>query len=165
MRLSAAMIVGIALGLALMVSGCGGDGSSAAGEPASLASTNREPAPRKAAPARPCRQLSGFIASMTALRDRLARGLSYDDYLGEVQGVRALYGDIEAAKLTVGCLVVSGGPSERAFNLYIDGANIWGDCLATVSCTPRSIEPRLQRKWALAAQQLTVAKRGLHRAP
>ncbi|HEU4736706.1 MAG TPA: hypothetical protein VFS48_06745 [Solirubrobacterales bacterium] len=100
---------------------------------------------------------------MSALRDELARGLSYEDYLREVQSVRSLYRDIEAGKLTVGCLLASGGPAERAFNLYIDAANTWGDCLATVSCSTRSIEPQLQRKWALAAHQLAVAQRGLRR--
>ncbi len=164
MRLSAAMIVGIVLGLALMLSGCGEDGSSAAGEPASVASTSSAAPPKRTAPGRTCRRLRGFIGSMAALRDKLARGLSYDDYLREVQSVRVLYSEIEADKVSVGCLLTSGGPAERAFNLYIDAANTWGDCLATVSCDTRSIEPKLQRKWALAAQRLTVAQKGLGRA-
>jgi hypothetical protein len=163
MRLSSAAIVGILLGLALMMSACGEDGTSAAGKPASTASTRSAPAPKKARAVRACRQLRGFVGSMSALRDKLARGLSYDDYLREVQSVRSLYSEIEAGKLTAGCLLLSGGPAERAFNLYIEATNIWGDCLATVSCNTRSIEPRLQRKWALAAHQLTVARRGLRR--
>lgn len=159
MRLSSAATVGI-LGLALMLSGCGEDGTSAAGKPES---TNSTATPKKVRALRTCHQLRGFVGAMAALRDRLARGLSYDDYLREVQSVRSLYSEIDADKLTVGCLLVSGGPAERAFNLYIDAANAWGDCLSTVSCTTRSIEPRLQRKWALAAHQLTVARRGLRR--
>ncbi|HUC08667.1 MAG TPA: hypothetical protein VMR96_11330 [Solirubrobacterales bacterium] len=163
MRLSAAMTVGIVLSLALVLDGCGEDGSSAAGEPASVASTSPAAASKQAAP-RVCHQLRGFIGSMAVMRDKLARGLSYDDYLHEVQGVRALYRNIEADKLSVGCLLTSGGPAERAFNFYIDAANAWGDCLATVSCDTRSIESELQRKWALAAQRLTVAQRELRRA-
>ncbi len=159
MRLSSAAIVGILLGLALMLSACGEDGTSAAGEPVSSASTKPAPVP-KAKTTRTCHQLRGFIGSMAALRDKLARGLSYDDYLAEVRSVRALYREIEAKKLTIGCLVASGGPAERAFNLYIDAANNWGDCLATTTCSTRSIEPKLQRKWALAAHQLAVAQRG-----
>jgi hypothetical protein len=163
MRLSSAAIVGILLGLALILSACGEDGTSAADKPASTVSTSSAPTPKKVRAARACHQLRGFIGSMAALRDKLARGLSYDDYLREVQSVRSLYSEIEASKLTVGCLLTSGGPAERAFNLYIDAANTWGDCLATVSCNTRSIEPGLQRKWALAAHQLTVARQGLRR--
>lgn len=163
MRLSSAAIVGILLGLALISSGCGEDGTSAAGKPVSTVSTGSAPAPRKARAIRTCHQLRGFIGSMSVLRDKLARGLSYDEYLREVQSVRSLYSDIEAAKLTAGCLLASGGPAERAFNLYIEAANAWGDCLATVSCNTRSIEPRLQRKWALAAHQVTVARQGSRR--
>jgi hypothetical protein len=159
MRLSAAMIVGIVLSL----SGCGADGGSA-GEPASVASPSSTAPPKRATRRRTCNQLRGFIGSMEALRDKLARGLSYDDYLGEVQSVRAPYGEIEADKLSVGCLLTSGGPAERAFNHYIDAANTWGDCLATVSCDTRSIEPMLQREWALAAKRLTVAQKGLGRS-
>jgi len=163
MRPSSVATVGILLGLALILGACGGDGTSAADGPASTASTSSTPTPKKVRALRTCHRLRGFAGAMSALRDKLARGLSYDDYLREVQRVRSLYGKIEAGKLTVGCLLVSGGPAERAFNLYIDAANAWGDCLATVSCSTRSIEPRLQRKWALAAHQLTVARQGLRR--
>ena len=163
MRLSSAATVGILLGLALMLSACGEDGSTAAGGPAATAGTSSVPAPTKPSSARACGQLRSFIGSMVGVRDGLARGLSYDDYLAEVQSVRTLYREIEAGKLPLGCLLASGGSGERAFNLYIDAANSWGDCLATVSCDTRSIEPRLQRKWALAARQLTVAREGLRR--
>jgi hypothetical protein len=162
MRLSSAT-VGILLGLMVMLGGCGEDGSTAADRSAGTTRTSSVPAPPKSPPAHTCDRLRGFIGSMAALRDKLARGLSYDDYLGEVQSVRSLYSEIDTGKLTLGCLLASGGTGERAFNLYIDAANAWGDCLATVSCDTRSIEPRLQRKWALAAHQLAVAQRGLRR--
>jgi hypothetical protein len=164
MRLSSAATVGIVLGLALTTGGCGEDGSSAANEPASTVSTGSTAAPKKAPARRSCNQLRGFVGSMSALRDELAVGLSYDEYLGEVQSVRSLYREIDAGKLSVGCLLAGGGPAEGAFNRYIDAANTWGDCLATVSCSTRSIEPGLQRKWALAARRLTVAQQGLRRA-
>jgi hypothetical protein len=50
---------------------------------------------------------------MVKLRDALARGLSYDDYLREVQGVRSTYAHIDADKLSAACLLTSGGPAER----------------------------------------------------
>jgi hypothetical protein len=164
MRLSSTATVGILLGLALMLSACGEDGTTAADKTASTAKTTSVPPPH-AAPARnSCRRLRPFLGSMVKLRDDLARGLSYDDYLREVQGVRAVYARIDADKLTAGCLFAGGGPAERALNLYIDATNTWGDCLATVSCNTHSVEPKLQRKWALAARQLTTAQQGLRRA-
>lgn len=164
MRLSSAATVGILLGLALMLSGCGEDGTTAAGKTASTAKPTSVPPPHTVTSRSSCRRLRPFLGSMARLRDDLARGLSYDDYLREVQGVRAVYARLDAGKLTAGCLLASGGPAERALNLYIDATNAWGDCLATVSCDTHSVEPKLQRKWALAARQLTFAQQGLRRA-
>jgi hypothetical protein len=161
MRLSSAVTVGILLGLALILSACGEDGTTAADRPASTAKTKPVRQPRGATADSSCRRLRPFVGSMTKLRDDLARGLSYDDYLREVQGVRSVYARIDADKLTAGCLLAGGGPAERALNLYIDATNTWGDCLATVSCDTRSVEPKLQRKWALAAHRLTSARQGL----
>jgi hypothetical protein len=164
MRLSSATTVGILLGLALMPSGCGEDGTSAADKPASTAKTRPAPSSHMPIKRNSCRRLGPFLGSMVRLRDDLARGLSYDDYLREVQSVRSVYARLDAGKLTAGCLLTTGGPAERALNLYIDATNTWGDCLATVSCNTGSIEPKLQRKWALAAHQLATARQGLRRA-
>jgi hypothetical protein len=163
MRLSSAVTVGILLGLALVLSACGEDGTTAADKPDRTASTVLAPPPRAVTSGDSCRALHPFVGSMAKLRTDLARGLSYDDYLGEVQRVRAAYARIDADKLTAGCLLAAGGPAERALNLYIDATNTWGDCLATVSCNTRSVEPKLQRQWALAAHQVTVAQQGLRR--
>lgn len=164
MRLSSAATVGILLGLALILSSCGEAGTTAADK--SVGTTRKAPAPpaRVATVRDACRQLRPFVASMASLRDELARGLSYDDYLRQVQRVRTVYARIDVGELSAGCLLASGGPAERALNLYIDATNTWGDCLATVSCNTRAVEPKLQRKWALAAHQLASAQRGLRRA-
>ncbi len=165
MRLSAAT-VGMLLGFALMLSACGEDGTTAASGPASTntakdASPGSSPATLKSS--RRCRrELTPFVSSLESLRDDLARGISYDDYLARVRGTRAVYAEVRPNQIPAGCLVVSGGPAERAFNLYIDAANTWGDCLATVSCDTRSIEPRLQRKWAFAEDRLAAALRCLN---
>lgn len=167
MRLSAVATLGIVLSLGLLLSACGRDGDTAVGGSQSAESTAGTAAVAKAAavPAearRACRhELGPFVASLTALRDDLARGLSYDDYLARVRGTRAVYAKVSPKRVPAGCLVVNGGPAERAFNLYIDAANAWGNCLATVTCNTRSIEPRLQRKWALAEHRIALAQRGL----
>ena len=163
MRLSSAVTVGILLGFALMPSGCGEDGTTAADKPASTTRTTSVPASHAAARSA-CRSLRPFLGSMAKLRDDLVRGLSYDDYLREVQEVRAVYARLHADRLTAGCLLASGGPAERALNLYIDATNTWGDCLATVSCSTHSVEPKLQHEWALAARRLASAQQGLRRA-
>ena len=166
MRLSAAAVVG----MVLVLSSCGGDGKTAASGSVGIESTVRtvSTARSTAAPARSrhaCRhELGPFVASLATLRDDLARGLSYDDYLARVRGTRLVYAKIQPKRVAAGCLAVSGGPAERAFNLYIDAANAWGDCLATVTCDTRSIEPRLQRKWALAEHRLALAQKGLKAA-
>jgi hypothetical protein len=170
MRLSAVATLGIALGLSLVLSSCGSDGGPAASGSPSAASTTSTLAPTKvtdvpAEARRACRhELGPFVASLITLRDDLARGLSYDDYLARVRGTRAIYAKVRPKRVPAGCLVASGGPAERAFNLYIDAANAWGDCLATATCNTRSIEPRLQRKWALAEHRLALAQRGLRPA-
>jgi hypothetical protein len=164
MRLSSAVTVGILLGLALILSACGEDGTKAAERTASTTDANSAPSPHPTTPRGSCHHLRPFLGSMVKLRDDLARGLSYDEYLREVQSVRSVYARIDADKLTAGCLLTVGGPAERALNVYVDATNTWGDCLATVSCNTRTVEPRLQRKWALAAHQLTSAQRGLRRA-
>jgi hypothetical protein len=164
MRLSTAAIVGILLGLVLILGSCGEDGTTAADGPSTTqnASGNGGASSQAKPAGNVCRrQLRGFIGSMAALRDDLARGLSYEDYLPRVQATRSVYARIRAGKLTAPCLLASGGPSERAFNLYIDAANMWGDCLATVTCSTRSIEASLQRKWALASRHLAAAEAGL----
>lgn len=166
MRLSAVATLGIVLGLSLILSSCGGDDSPAASGSQSAASTSADAAANLAGvpteSRRACRRALGpFVTSLTALRDDLARGLSYDDYLTRVRGTRAVYARVRPKRVPAGCLVMSGGPAEGAFNLYIDAANAWGDCLATVTCNTRSIEPRLQRKWALAEHRLALAQRGL----
>jgi hypothetical protein len=164
MRLSLVATVGAALSLALILSACGEDRTATADGPAS---TSRAATPkhvsRHPAAARGARgqELRGFLAAMSSLRTRLARGLSYDDYLREVHRLRSTYDRIDAGRLPIGCLLISGTPAERAFNLYVDAANAWGDCLATASCETAAIEPRLQHGWARASTQLTRAQRGL----
>lgn len=164
MRLSAVATVGILLGLALVLSACGEGGTTAAEKQARTTKTTTAPPRHARATRSSCSRLRPFLTSMTRLRDDLARGLDYDEYLREVQGVRSVYARIDAEALSAGCLFAAGGPAEHAFNLYIDATNTWGDCLATASCDTRSVEPKLQRKWALAARQLNSARRGMRRA-
>jgi hypothetical protein len=159
MRLSLAATVGILLGLALILPGCGGQAAPAAG-------TETKPArgvePAASAITRTCRvQLHGLLDSMDELRGKLAVGLSYGVYLHRVKAVQAAYDGVQVDRLGLGCLVRSGTPAERALNLYLAAANTWGECLTSASCDSESVEPKLQRRWALASTRLSSAQKGL----
>jgi hypothetical protein len=159
MRLSPAATVGILLGLALILPGCGDQGA-----PVADAGTATRPGVEasRSATTRTCRsQLHGLLGSMDGLRGKLAVGLSYGVYLHEVKAAQAAYDRVPVGRLQLGCLVKVGTPAERALDRYIAAANTWGDCLTSVSCDSESIEPKLQRKWALASARLSAAQRGL----
>jgi hypothetical protein len=98
---------------------------------------------------------------MDDLRRELAVGLSYGAYMHRVKAVQAAYDGVPVDRLGLGCLVKVGTPAERALNRYIAAANTWGDCLTSASCDSESVEPKLQRKWALASGQLSSAQEGL----
>lgn len=147
------------LGWALILSACGDDGPAAA-EQGGATRIERQASSPPAGDR--CRvQLRGFLGALDELRGRLAVGLTYETYYGEVRGVRATYGKIAAGRLGIGCLLAVGTPAERALDEYIDAANSWGDCAADVSCTLESVEAELQRRWRLASDLLSAAQAGL----
>jgi hypothetical protein len=109
-----------------------------------------------------CRgQLRGFLGGLDGLRAQLAAGLSYEDYLREVRRLEAVHAELPVNRLGIGCLTAAGAPGERALNRYLEAANTWGECLATLSCDTEEVEPKLQRRWALASDLLSAAQRGL----
>lgn len=173
MRFSPAATVGLLLGLALTMPGCGEErtatagGEAAAEKPQAGASIpgNREAGravPRAALTARHCRHSLGeFLDSLESLGNTLAVGLSYEAYLATVNRVRGTYAATPADHLSLACLGRVAGPAEGALNLHIDAVNAWGDCLASASCDPESVEPQLQREWERAADRVALARSGL----
>lgn len=106
-------------------------------------------------------QLGSFVGSMDGLRRRLAVGVTYDQYVAEVRGIRSTYGEIPIEKLQIDCLTLVATPSEKAFNRYIEGANDWGECVSELGCGTETIEPVLQRRWRIASRLLSEAQDGL----
>lgn len=106
-------------------------------------------------------QLGGFVGSMDGLRRRLAVGVTYDQYVAEVRGIRSTYGEIPIEKLRIDCLTTVATPGEKAFNRYIEAANDWGECVSQLGCGSAEIEPALQRRWRIASHFLTEAQDGL----
>jgi hypothetical protein len=166
------------LSLALILSGCGDEGTATTGggkestsatrtearEPTAMPSTAKASAskPARSGAAKRCgAELGDFLDSIESLGNTLAVGLDYEQYLGSVNRVRASYASVAAERLGIVCLSQVAAPAEDALNVYIEAANEWGNCLASSSCDPESIEPKLQREWERASDQLAQARNGL----
>jgi hypothetical protein len=106
-------------------------------------------------------QLGSFVGSMDGLRRRLAVGVTYDQYVAEVRGIRSTYGEIPTQRLRIDCLTAVATPGEKAFNRYIEAANEWGECVSELGCGSAEIEPVLQRRWRIASHFLSEAQDGL----
>lgn len=166
------LLVGCALLAALLLPGCGGSGDDAtsaatvsSGEPAKVAKDPQSKQGEKQRPAsaggRCQNQVGSFVASMDSLRRRLAVGVTYDQYVAEVRGIRSTYGEIPIERVQIDCLNAVGSPAEKALNRYIEAANDWGDCVSELGCESATIEPVLQRRWRIASHFLSEATDGL----
>lgn len=164
MRSGPIAVIAALLSLALVLPGCGDDGTATAGEgkePTSAPRTVPRAPSGSPAAARRCRAALGdLLDSIESLDNALAVGLEYEQYLGSVKRVRASHANVAVERLGIVCLGRVAAPAERALNLYIDAANRWGDCLAS-SCETESIEPQLQREWERASAQIGRAQNGL----
>jgi hypothetical protein len=166
-------LTGCALFAAALLVSCGGGGSDSSGGAtvtSRAATTTTEKQPSKAgeqraapSPAGPCQtQLGSFVASMDSLRRRLAVGVTYDQYVAEVRGIRATYRKIPSDQVEIDCLTGVGTPAEKAVNRYIEAADDWGECVAEAGCSSATVEPVLQRRWRLASHFLSEADKGLN---
>jgi hypothetical protein len=144
----------------LVLSACGGSNGEGTSARAAAVEAHAQPVSRTAG--KRCQgQVGGFVASMDALRRRLAVGLAYEQYVDEVEGIRAAYRRIPTDELQIECLTEVGTPSEAGFNKYIDAGNAWGECVGEPGCGSATVEPVLQRKWRGASRFLSEAHRGL----
>jgi len=171
-------LAGCAIFAALLLGGCGDGGEEtggmtiASGEPRTAGEQSRwEQVDENRTKRRPvpagdlCQsQLGSFVGSMDGLRRRLAVGVTYDQYVAEVRGIRSTYGEIPTRRLQIDCLTLVATPAEKAFNRYIEGANDWGECVSELGCGTTAIEPVLQRRWRIASHFLSEAEDGLRAA-
>jgi hypothetical protein len=152
----------LALGLAACGSGTSSTQATVAAE-AAKPSKAGTPAPHEGSPnAKPTQtcetQLSGFLGGLQTLRRRLVAGVTYEQYVSEIEAIRSAYRAVPVEKLDVGCLTRAAGPAEASFNTYIDAGNDWGRCVGTPGCEATTVEPVLQRKWRLASKALSEAR-------
>jgi hypothetical protein len=153
--------------LAIALPGCGS--SSPAAEKTSVNSSGRV-VPTHAGESRPSTdpivsrscptELTRFADSLQRLRHRLVAGLTYDQYVAAVKALRSEYAAIRVDAVPPACLLATGTPSERAFDVYIEAANRWGECLSEPGCDAADVEAPLQAEWHLASRQLGGARDG-----
>jgi len=147
--------------LTLVLPGCGG--SSPAAEKTRANSSGRV-VPSRAGGSRPTAgpiasggcptELARFTDSLRQLRRDLVAGLTYDEYVAAVKALRGEYAAIRVDAVPPACLLATGTPSERAFDVYIEAANRWGECLSEPGCDAADVEAPLQAEWHLASRQL-----------
>lgn len=163
---AAACLLAVALAAALGLSACGGGSPAATANAESPAASTAKPSSRpEAVPASGAgtcaSQVGAFINAMDTLRTNLVAGLSYEQYVGEVEAIRGTYHRIPAERLALGCLKAAGTPGENGLNKYIEASNAWTDCVEARGCEAASIEPALQSRWRQASKLLSEAQRGL----
>jgi hypothetical protein len=166
-------LAGLALLAALLLGSCGGGNSDSTAAETIAAPTEtvaEKPPPSQtkhgAGPRIPagrlCQsQLGSFVGAMDGLRRRLAVGVTYDQYIAEVEGIGSIYRRIQAEKLRIDCLSAVATPGEKAYNRYIEAANDWGECVSELGCGSVEVEPVLQRRWRTASHLLNEAEDGL----
>lgn len=156
--------------LALALASCGGDSpeatanakTTAISSPSSGDAAAGDPGKPKPSPSSRClTRLDPFLKAMDSLRRNLVAGLAYPQYVGEVKKIIAVYDEVPAGKLTLGCVQAVGTPAEQALNRYIAAGNTWTDCVEVPTCEAVSVEAPLQSQWSQASKYLSKAERGL----
>ena len=157
-----------AAALVAALSSCGGDSSAATAKGATAHSqrlsrsdlARQRPQPGTA-DSRCSAQVGDFLTAMDRLRRNLVVGLSYEQYVGEMQTIRATYAAIPADRVALGCLRAAGTPGEHGLNQYIAASNAWTGCVETPGCDAATIEGQLQQRWRRASGFLSEAQDGL----
>jgi hypothetical protein len=167
-RTAAWTALGCALAAALALGACGGgSGQATAGGVRSGTVPDQtvqlSPAKKgKGASAETCAdQVGDFVDSMATLRTDLVAGLSYEQYVEEVEKIRGAYHRVPVGKLELGCLRAAGTPAENGLNKYIAASNAWTECVETPGCESATVEPALQSRWRQASKLLSTAQAGL----
>jgi hypothetical protein len=171
-RARLAPLLAAAIALALALPGCGSQAPAApqptdattAGATESTPGGIAESASRgkPASPSPACSShLTGFLDQLEHLRRSLVVGVSYEQYVSELGTVRRSYEQVPVGKLDLACVSGPANSAEQSFDTYLAAANTWGDCVSEAGCETSALEPKLRRRWQLAAQFLAEAKEAL----
>jgi hypothetical protein len=106
-------------------------------------------------------QTEEFLDELSELNSRLGVGVQFDTYLDLVGDVRVEYDQVDFNGMDFTCLQEVGIPAEAALKRYSEAAKIWNRCITDLGCDFDSVKPKLQAKWAQAANQIADAERNL----
>ena len=106
-------------------------------------------------------RLNALVAQLEHLRRSIAIGVSYEQYVAELETVRESYQRVPVGELGLACVSGPASSAERSFDGYLAAANTWGECVSEADCKTEVLEPKLQRKWRTAAGQLAAAQQAL----
>ncbi len=138
--------------------GAGGGGAAGGGAQSGAEAAGGGKAKARGGKATGCEaRIGDFVARMDDLRQALAAGLSYAEYVVRVRAIRAAYEAVPVGRLGAACLTGPAAAAEDAFNQYLRAANLWGECAATAGCAASDVEGRLQHRWRLASESLDTA--------
>ena len=98
---------------------------------------------------------------MDGLRRRLAVGVTYDQYVAEVRGIRSTYGEIPTEKLQIDCLTAVATPARRPSTATSKPPTTGANASPSRLRLGNEIEPVLQRRWRIASHFLSEAEDGL----
>ncbi|MEZ5076750.1 MAG: hypothetical protein R2725_04845 [Solirubrobacterales bacterium] len=142
--------------------GCGGGGGGApamAGDATTAAGQQGKARQGKSGTDPRCvNQLGGFLGSLDRVRDQLVAGVTYEQYVVELNDARAAYAKLPVEQLRLDCLRRVGTTGEQALNRYIAAAETWSECVEVPGCQSASIEAKLQRKWRQGSRLLSAAE-------
>jgi hypothetical protein len=101
--------------------------------------------------------MTPLFDALFELDARLDTGIThqaYGDALGEISIAYNRMDFDELAEEDPRCIPLVGLDLEKAFNAYIDGGKIWGDCIQSPSCEVDTFAPKFQAKWTEASEIL-----------
>jgi hypothetical protein len=159
----------LAAALVLTLSACGGGsgeatagGVSAGTVPEQTVQLSPATGKKRTAAGSACdKQVGEFLGAMDTLRTNLVAGLSYEQYVAEVELIRGAYNRVPVDRLALACLQGAGTPGEAGLNKYIAASNAWTGCVETPGCESAGVEPALQSRWRQASKLLGEAEAGL----
>lgn len=156
--------------LALVCSACGGSSDGAGAEPEQDPQTTTErletgPSEDEQLEmdeAATCvEEMTPIVDALLEVDGRLDVGLSYDELSDYVGDVGVAYARINIGALSPTCLGGVAVQAENAYNSYTRSLRAWGDCIEDYACDTDGIDPKLQRIWAQASNQIERAQTGL----
>jgi hypothetical protein len=159
------IVLTLALTLALIAAGCGGESAAKKAQTRHLqalyldrgvkaAEQRKAVAEAQVAYSACSSQIGHFVSALDDLNSRLDVGLTFSDYSTHVGNVRVAYDNVTWSAVPRGGCLSAGVNGENALNDYAASYNTWNNCISDINCSTDTVKPQLQAKWALASTQI-----------